>query len=398
MAVQAAKISLLHVPQYNKDHHHSRIRYFCHMRGLDTEILRIQILVKDYKNFIGFIIIEMREMPSSYTGVINRSLFVILLTCSVLLLSHSNMPSVSSSAVADETTIIPEQRPIKDEKGNLNVVGVVRNNGSIPVQVTVGMNITEKEGNQDVSNLRNAMIQNVTFSRVVYPSTESPFKFVIHRSDNSVVSRAFVANVKEVPDPLYDNLVLNYSNIPVGENRALVGTVKNVGPFDIHDVSIYASVHNKNRTQIDSVKTLPISVVKAGQEQPFSAIPDPSIREEIEYFSCAGLDFDQPMPTLKVDDDEFIPFDLQAIAKISSLQYLNSTDSISFGVKHYNPEGGDLSLKVPQLSKNHSILVRMDDEIYDDTSITMDGKTVHIDIFIPPGDHEMNIQGIRGKF
>jgi hypothetical protein len=307
------------------------------------------------------------------------------------------MHSVFSSIVADETVIIPEQHPRKDEKGNLNVVGVVRNNGSIPVQVIVGVNITENDGNQVVSNMRNTVIQNATYSRIVHPSTESPFKFIVPPSENSVVSNAFIANVKEVPDPLYENLVLNYSNIPVGENRALVGTVKNVGSFDLHDVSIYASVHNKNRTQIDSVKSIPISVVKSGQEQPFNAIPDPSMREEVEYFSCAGLDFDQPMTTLKVDDDEFIPFDLQAIAKISSLEYLNSTDSITFGVKHYNPEGGDLSLKVPQLSKNQTILVTMDDEIYDGTSIRMDGKTIYINIFIPPGDHEMDIQGIRDK-
>lgn len=338
----------------------------------------------------------MIEKHSSKIGLLDRPLFVILLTCSFLILSQSNMHSVFSSIVADETVIIPEQHPRKDEKGNLNVVGVVRNNGSIPVQVIVGVNITENDGNQVVSNMRNTVIQNATYSRIVHPSTESPFKFIVPLSDNSVVSNAFIANVKEVPDPLYENLVLNYSNIPVGENRALVGTVKNVGSFDLHDVSIYASVHNKNRTQIDSVKSIPISVVKSGQEQPFNAIPDPSMREEIEYFSCAGLDFDQPMTTLKVDD-EFIPFDLQAIAKISSLEYLNSTDSITFGVKHYNPEGGDLSLKVPQLSKNQTILVTMDDEIYDGTSIRMDGKTIYINIFIPPGDHEMDIQGIRDK-
>ena len=339
----------------------------------------------------------MMENHSSKIGVLNRSLFVILLTCTFLLLSQSNMYSVSSSIVTDETVIIPEQHPLKVEKGNLNVVGVVRNNGSIPVQVLVGVNITKNDGIQVVSNMRDTVIQNATYSRIVYPSTESPFKFIVPPSDNSVVSNAFIANVKEVPDPLYENLVLNYSNIPVGENKALVGTVKNVGSFDLHDVSIYASVHNKNRTQIDSVKSIPISIVKSGQEQPFNAIPDPSMKDEVEYFSCAGLDFDQPMTTLKVDDNEFIPFDLQAIAKISSLEYLNSTDSISFGVKHYNPEGGDLSLKVPQLSKNHSIRVTMDDEIYDGTSIRMDGKTIHIDIFIPPGDHEMDIQGIRDK-
>ena len=67
-----------------------------------------KILVKDYKNLIGFIIIKMIEKDSSNTGVINRSLFVILLTCSILLLSHSNIHSISSSAETDETTIIPE--------------------------------------------------------------------------------------------------------------------------------------------------------------------------------------------------------------------------------------------------------------------------------------------------
>ena len=137
--------------------------------------------------------------------------------------------------------------------------------------------------------------------------------------------------------------------------------------------------------------------MKSGQESAFSAIPDPNLREEVKSIDCAGLDFDQPITTLRVDDDEFIPYDLRAIAKISSLEYVNSTDSISFGVKHYNPEGGDLSLKVPQLSENQTIFVTIDDTTFNKPSISMDGRTINIDLFIPPGDHEMNIQGIRNK-
>jgi hypothetical protein len=162
-------------------------------------------------------------------------------------------------------------------------------------------------------------------------------------------------------------------------------------------VSVYASVHSNNRSQIDSVKSNPIQVIESGQELPFSAIPDASVREAVMYFSCAGLDYDEPITTLKVDDDQFIPYDLQAIAKISSLEYLNVTDSISFGVKHYNPEGGDLSMKVPQLSQNQTILVKMDNETYDDASVEMDGKTVHVNLFVPPGDHKIDIQGVRNK-
>ena len=319
--------------------------------------------------------------------------------CLLLIVSPSFLFGVFSYAFADEATRISEQHFFKNSKGNLNIAGLVKNDGNMPVHVIVGLNITSKISVNDTrasTDQHVSTIQNTTYSRIVFPSTSSPFKFAVP-PDSSIIQKAFISDVQEFPVPLYDNLVLNYSNVPVADNKALVGTVKNVGLVDIHNVSIYASVHNKNRTQIDSVKSNLIPVLKPGQESAFNAIPDPNLRGEVEYFSCAGLDFNQPINTLRVDDDEFIPYDLRAIAKISTLEYVNSTDSISFGVKHYNPEGGDLSLKVPQLSANQTIFVMMDDKTYDKPSIRMDGKTINIDLFIPPGDHEMNIQGIRNR-
>jgi hypothetical protein len=317
----------------------------------------------------------------------------------LLILSPSFLFGMFSFAFADEAIRISEEHLVKNSEGNLNIAGLVKNDGNMPVHVIVGLNITSKisvNDNRASPDQHVSTIQNTTFSRIVFPSTSSPFKFAVP-PDSSIIQKAFVADVQEFPAPLYDNLVLNYSNVPVGDNKELEGTVKNVGLVDIQNVSIYASVHNKNRTQIDSVKSNLIPVLKPGQESAFNAIPEPNLRQEVEYFSCAGLDYDQPITTLRVDDDEFIPYDLKAIAKISTLEYVNSTDSISFGVKHYNPEGGDLSLKVPQLSENQTIFVMMDDKTYDRPSISMDGKTINIDLFIPPGDHEMKIQGIRNR-
>jgi hypothetical protein len=349
----------------------------------------------------------MREKLLPSKMMIMQSLFGIfvsyLLVCGLLVLSPSYFFGVLSNASASETILIPEQHLFKDFSGNMNVAGVVKNNGSIPVHVVVGLNTTTTtknlngndtnttESDQPISTLRNA-----TYSRIVYPSTSSPFKFVVP-SGNSVLGKAFIVNVRELAVPLYDNLVLNYSNVAVGDNKALIGTVKNVGPVDLHDISVYASVHSNNKTQIDSVKSNLIPVIKPGQELPFSAVPERSVREAVVYFSCAGVDLDAPMTTLKIDDDEFIPYDLQAIAKITSLEYVNTTDSISFGVKHYNPDGGDLSLRVPQLSQNQTILVKMDDKKYGDTSVEMDGKTIHVRLFVPPGDHKVDIQGVRDK-
>ena len=343
---------------------------------------------------------RMREKQLPRNVVIIRSFFGISVCC-ILTLSTLDLPrgrvwiGEFSDASASETIAIPEQNHFRDFNGNMNVAGVVKNDGRIPVQVVVGLNTTTKSPNSDTKT-EFGQIQSTTYGRIVYPSSSSPFKFVVP-SGSFVLGKAFIVNVKEIPVPLYDNLVLNYSNVAVGDNKALVGTVKNMGPVDLYDVSVYASVHSNNRTQIDSVKGNPIQVIESGQELPFSAIPDASVREAVKYFSCAGLDYDEPMPTLKVDDDQFIPYDLQAIAKITSLEYVNVTDSISFGVKHYNPEGGDLSLKVPQLSQNQTILVKIDNETYDDASVEMDGKTVHVDLFVPPGDHRIDIQGVRNK-
>ena len=238
--------------------------------------------------------------------------------CLLLILSPSFLFGVFLFAFADEATRISEQHFFKNSKGDLNIAGLVKNDGNMPVHVIVGLNITSKFSVSDTrasTDQHVSTIQNTTYSRIVFPSTSSPFKFAVP-PDSSIVQKAFIADVQEFPAPLYDNLVLNYSNVPVGENKALEGTVKNVGLVDIHNVSIYASVHNKNRTQIDSVKSNLIPVLKPGQESAFNAIPEPNLREEVEYFSCAGLDYDQPITTLRVDDDEFIPYDLRAIAKI----------------------------------------------------------------------------------
>jgi len=321
----------------------------------------------------------------------------ILVAITCFSISASFFTAFGIEIFADESVKIAEQRFFRDSAGNLNVIGVVNNDGNIPVRVILGLNTTT---NIDDDNIKEdeyiSTTQGTTYGRIVYPSTASPFKFVVG-SHNSVIDKTFILDIEKVPVPFYDFLVLNYSNMAVGDNKALVGTIRNVGPFDLHNISVYASVHSENRTQIDSVKSNLIPILKPGQELPFTAIPDSSIKGDILYFSCAGLDLDEPITTLRVDEDEFIPYDLQSIAKISSLKYENSTDSIAFGVKHYNPEGGDLSLKIPQLLQDQNIIVIMDDKVYEKAAIKMDGKTIFVDLFVPPGDHEMKIQGVRNR-
>ena len=54
--------------------------------------------------------------------------------------------SLFHDAYADEKSIkMTQQRTFRDSNGNLNVVGVVDNNGKVPVGITVAMNTTGKD-------------------------------------------------------------------------------------------------------------------------------------------------------------------------------------------------------------------------------------------------------------
>ena len=297
-------------------------------------------------------------------------------------------------AYADDKSIkMTEQRTFRDSNGNLNVVGVVDNNGKVPVGITVAMNTTGKD---TAAVTTTTTIKQSTYARIIYPSTGAPFKFVIG-PERSVTGKAFITNIRQFSVPYYNVLRLNYSNMPVGIDKALVGRAMNTGLFDLHNVTIYASAHDRNGIQLDSVKSNIIPIIKPGEEAAFRTTPYPGVRSGVFYYSCAGFDLNAPIPTLDLGKGQFIAYDLRGLARISDFKYDNATDSLVFGVNYYSPIGGPLSLKIPQLSEKQSISVMMDGKLYKQASVKMNGKTVSIDFFVPPQDHQVQIKGIRSS-
>jgi hypothetical protein len=292
--------------------------------------------------------------------------------------------SFSTSAYsADESVKIIAQSSFLDSEGRLNFVGTVRNTGTLPVQVIVGLEV------QDQNRIR--MEQQPTYGRIIWPLNDSPFKFVI---DSGTTGHPFIANVKEVEvTHITDAIILNYTSMAAGEEKAFVGTVKNNAPFDIYNVSVFASSRSENATQLDSVRSNLIPVLKASEEQPFIAFTDPAVESRVFYYSCAGLDLDSPITTIDAGGGKFIAYDLNAAAQVSEIRYENDTDSIDFGIRPYSPTGGPVSLMIPQALKDQSVTVALDGKLHE-SSIRDDGKTIYIDFFVPQGEHQVQIQKV----
>ena len=195
----------------------------------------------------------------------------------------------------NSAVVIKEQGSYVDSLGRLNIVGVVDNNGNKPISVKVGVNVISDIGNNHASSL-NMTLTNNTYARIIYPSTSVPFKFVLGPGQQPS-GKSFIESITDVDAIYYDILHLNYTNMAMGVDKALVGSVKNVAPFAVHNVYVYASVHNNNRSQIDSVKSNVIPTINSGEEVKFMAKPDSSVKPDVYYFSCAGVSLDPPIST-----------------------------------------------------------------------------------------------------
>jgi hypothetical protein len=291
---------------------------------------------------------------------------------------------------AEEKIEISSGSPFVDSKGKLNIIGVVTNLGITSEQVIVGLDVQKKIDDSKTT------LQDNTFSKIIYPGKESPFKFKISE-DYDVLGKPYVLQTESTNDPYYNIILQNYSNFPVGENRELVGTLKNNGSVVIQNISVYASVHDKNGTQIDSIHSNIIPILKPGEVKPFSARPDNTIVKTANYFSCAGFDLNAPINTLNLGNGKFLPYGLESVARISNFNYDNSTDSISFNADHYNPSGGFVTLKIPQLDTNQVITIFLDNLGVTDGQISKNGKTITTNIFIPPNEHFVRVSGVLNQ-
>jgi hypothetical protein len=301
------------------------------------------------------------------------------------LIAHSGVAAIAPSAyAADDYVKIIAQSSFIDSENRLNVVGTIRNTGYTPVQVTMGLKVEDENGSH--------VVQQLTYGRVVWPLNDSPFKFVLE--SGNITGEPFILEVQEAKASNQLMLDFNYTSMAAGEDRAFVGTIRNTAPFDLHNVSIFASARSDNWTQLDTVRSKVIPVLKTGEEQAFVAKPDPSVRSKTAYFSCAGLDFNAPINTMSTGDGKIISYDLQAVAQISSLRYENATDSIAFGIRPYSPAGGPVSLKIPQFHQNQTLTVMIDSQL-SDALVKGDGRTMYINFSVPKGDHEVKIQGVR---
>lgn len=286
----------------------------------------------------------------------------------------------------ERTVAITDLGSFTDTMGIKNIVGTVENKNDVPVQMLIGLNTTS-------SNNTVSLLVAEPYGKIIYPYREAPFKLKIFSStDVTHVGKPFVYQAKNVNIPFYDVIRLNYSNTPT-QNGSLIGSVKNIGSFDVHDLTIYASAHNQSGAQIDSVRSHLIPVLRSGQRVMFSVTSDPAVRSKVSFYSCFGVDFSTTNMKIKIGEDRYITSNMTALATISNIKADPSTGTILINIDNQYPVPGPLTLKIPQIFSSPTIFVMMDGTLYRN-AVTMTKGYTYVDLIIPAGKHEVTISGI----
>ncbi|PWU82766.1 MAG: hypothetical protein DLM72_00090 [Candidatus Nitrosopolaris wilkensis] len=287
---------------------------------------------------------------------------------------------------AEGNVVITDVASFTDAMGINNIVGTVENNNDVPVHVVVGQNATSS-----INGSSHLIIE--LYGKIIYPYGEVPFKFKISSSSEvKSLGKPFVYQVSKANIPYYDVIRLNYSNIP-RQNGSLIGSVKNIGSFDVYDLTIYASAHNQSGAQIDSVSSH-LAVLRSGERAMFTVSPDPAIMSKVSFYSCFGVDFRTMNMKINIGENRYITSNMTGLATIDNIKADPSTGTVLININNQYLVPGPLRLKIPQISSTPTIFVAIDGNL-NRNAVTLEKGYTYIELNIPAGKHQVSISGIK---
>jgi hypothetical protein len=262
-----------------------------------------------------------------------------------------------------------------------------------PVEVTLGLNTY----NNFLKKYE--ILKEQPFRKVIYDVNEPiPFKFTINPSKFYLNSDSvpYIYNIKKAGEQStkINTFILKYNEALLGPSKELYGTVRNTAPNLIKNLTLYAIIHAKNGTQIDSVRSI-VPIIKSQETVNFSFIPNRVIKDLVSTYSCVGGEIQDinAYQSIKLNSTKTLGYKFSGLMEINTLKYDNKTDELKLEVNNIYPIPAGLSLKLTPEQKN-PIDIKIDG-LDSDSKISNGKETSEIELFIPQGKHEINIHGIN---
>ena len=239
-----------------------------------------------------------------------------------------------------------------DSNGIYTVVGNVKNEFDYAIIPTITISVKE-----------NSEIFSKTIIHVPLGSgAEIPFKIKFSEISNNPtllpVDLSYERTLKDVIPiiVLYDETLIKY------DDGHLTGRIQNTGEQTIYNPKIFAVIHGYEKVLDIGQNIEFIKKIEPGEILNFSMYPDPSITDEIFYYSCfAPVDTTVIPITAKKDGGNF-DFRYDSGAWYSAAKFDEAGTTLS--IRGYNsyPLETYANFEFPPISGNEKFIVTLNDE------------------------------------
>lgn len=240
-----------------------------------------------------------------------------------------------------------------DYEGVYTVGGNVKNQNNYAVLPTISVSVIDAE---------NTFTKTITHVPIP-PNTDIPFKikFPEVTSDHPVLLESVLKFVKTHKDPipleiLYDTTLIKH------DDGHVTGRIHNNGNHTIFNPKILAIAHGHGKA-LDIVHNIDyIDKIESGEILEFSMYPDPSITDDIFYYSCfAPVDTTVIPVTTKKNGEDF-DFRYDSGAWYSGAQF--NEEGTTLTIRGYNsyPLETYANFEFPQISGIEKFNVTLNDK------------------------------------
>jgi hypothetical protein len=297
----------------------------------------------------------------------------------------------------ENETIVKDYSSYLDSSKNLVIVGSVTKQGnqSIPQNVTVGMNVFNNATNSY------ELLTEKPYNPIIFNNNEPfPFKFKINTTkytlNNDSVPFVFKSE-NASPSTKINTFELKYPVVPQGANKELRGNITNTSPLPIENLTLFAIVNDNKSKQIDSVKKL-IPYLEPNQTINFSIPPDPSIKDDVYFYSCVGGSAeDMKIDKYKlftISKNKVLGYKHSLLMQLDQLNYNKTNEQLSIKINNLYSVPGALSVQLMPYQVN-PVMVYLDNKPYESATTKYFDDMIQIDMNVPQGSHEIVLANIE---